>query len=43
MSIIKRRAEEAEERGRHRENEGSFVFAKISYENAKQLWEEVGE
>ena len=40
MSIKKRRAEEAEERGRHRESVGSYDFAKISYLNAKQLYEE---
>ena len=40
MNIIKRRAEEAEERGRHRESVGSYDFAKISYLNAKQLYEE---
>ena len=40
MNITKRRAEEAEERGRHRESVGSYDFAKISYLNAKQLWEE---
>lgn len=40
MSIIKRRAEEAEERGRYRESNGSYDFAMISYLNAKQLYEE---
>ena len=40
MNIIKRRAEEAEERGRHRESDGSFAFALISYTNAKQIFEE---
>lgn len=40
MNIIKKRAEEAEERGRYRESKGSYDFAKISYLNAKQLYEE---
>lgn len=41
MSITKRRAEEAEKRGRYRESNGSYVFAMISYANAKQLYEEI--
>lgn len=41
MNIIRRRAEEAEERGRYRESIGSYDFAKISYLNAKQLYEEI--
>ena len=41
MNITKRRAEEAEERGRYRETNGSYAFAMVSYVNAKQLYEEV--
>ena len=41
MNVTKRRAEEAEERGRHRESNGSYDFAMISYLNAKQLYEEI--
>ncbi|MCK4526138.1 hypothetical protein KAW18_02105 [candidate division WOR-3 bacterium] len=40
MNITKRRAEEAEERGRYRESNGSYAFAMVSYANAKQLYEE---
>ena len=40
MNITKRRAEEAEERGRYRETNGSYAFAMVSYVNAKQLYEE---
>lgn len=40
MNIVKRRAEEAEERGRYRESKGSYDFALISYLNTKQLYEE---
>ena len=41
MNITKRRAEEAEERGRYRESNGSYDSAMISYLNAKQLYEEI--
>jgi hypothetical protein len=40
LNIKKRRAEEAEERGRYRETKGLNIFAMISYVNAKQLYEE---
>ena len=43
MDVIRKRAEEAEERGRYRESKGSYVFAMISYANAKQLYEEAGD
>lgn len=43
MNITKRRAEEAEERGRHRESNGFYVLARISYTNAKQLYEETND